>query len=169
MTHIDNTPEGLRALLARDHRELESLFQELMSALRADARDDVLRLWTAFDEGLCRHMALEEKEILPLLQRQDEREVKELSKEHDEIRKQLAELGVGVDLHEIPVQTVQGFIQRLREHARREDSLAYRWAEVNVPAAEQLKLGANLGAASALRQRLLGLGRKVKSRVAASR
>jgi hemerythrin-like domain-containing protein len=169
MTHIDDTPEGLRALLARDHRELDSLFQELTSALRADARDDTLRLWTAFDEGLCRHMALEELHILPLLQKHDVREVADPSREHDEIHKQLAELGVGVDLHDIPVQTIQEFIQRLRQHAQREDALAYRWAEANLPARQQEKVGATLRAASALRQRLLGLGRKVMAHVAARR
>jgi hemerythrin-like domain-containing protein len=169
MTPIDDTPEGLRARLARDHRELENLFQELTSALRADAREDTLRLWTAFDDGLCRHMALEETHILPLLQLHHAREVSELSQEHDEIRKQLAELGVSVDLHEIPFQTVEQFIERLRQHARREDALAYRWAEANLPASQQERIGGSLGAASALQQRLLELGRKVKARVAAGR
>src|SRR5687767_3753531 len=45
----------LRALLAREHRELDQPFEALLNALHADARDDALRLWSAFDDGLCRH------------------------------------------------------------------------------------------------------------------
>jgi hemerythrin-like domain-containing protein len=165
MPKINDTPEGLRALLARDHRELDQLFDALPNALRADAREDALRLWAAFDDGLCRHMALEEKHILPALRRQNAEEVARLSREHDEIRAKLAELGVGVDLHAISAQIVSDFIEQLRSHAQREEALAYRWAEANLPVAEQQKLRTGLSAASALRQRLIELGRKAKARV----
>lgn len=167
--YIEDTPEDLRAQLARDHRELELLFEELTSALRADARDDTLRLWAAFDDGLSRHMALEEKYILPQLEQHDAREVAALSREHEQICMLLAELGVGVDLHEVPVQTIKDFIQRLREHAQREDALAYRWAEANLRASEKQRIGASLGVTSALRQRRLELARKAKASVASER
>jgi hemerythrin-like domain-containing protein len=164
-----DTPEGLRALLARDHRELDRLFEALLNALQADAREDALRLWSAFDDGLCRHMTLEEKHLLPLLRKQDAREVEALLAEHDEIRAKLAELGVGVDLHEIRVQTVSDFVEQLRRHASREDALAYRWAQQNVPAAQQTEIRSALAAARALRQRVLELGRKAKGNVTATR
>jgi hemerythrin-like domain-containing protein len=164
-----DTPEGLRALLARDHRELDQLFEALLSALQADARDDALRLWSAFDEGLCRHMAVEEKHLFSLLGQQDAREVEALLREHDDIRAKLAELGVGVDLHEIRVQTVSDFVEQLRRHASREDALAYRWAQQNVPVAQQNEIRTALDAARALRQRLMELGRKAKGNVTANR
>jgi hemerythrin-like domain-containing protein len=164
-----DTPEGLRALLAREHRELDQLFEALLNALQADARDDALRLWSAFDDGLCRHMALEEKHLLPLLQQQDAREVEELLKEHEDIRAKLAELGVGVDLHEIRVQTVSDFVEQLRRHARREDALAYRWAQQNVPAAQQAEIRSALDAARALRQRVMDVGRKARANVTSAR
>jgi hemerythrin-like domain-containing protein len=164
-----DTPEGLRALLAREHRELDQLFEALLNALQADARDDALRLWSAFDDGLCRHMALEEKHLLPLLEQQDAREVEGLLKEHEDIRAKLAELGVGVDLHEIRVQTVSDFVEQLRLHARREDALAYRWAQQNVPAAQQTEIRSALDAARALRQRVMEVGRKAKAHVASTR
>jgi hemerythrin-like domain-containing protein len=167
MPKINDTPEGLRALLARDHRELDQLFDALPNALRADAREDALRLWAAFDDGLCRHMALEERHILPVLGQQDAEEVARLSREHDEIRAKLAELGVDVDLHTISAQMVSDFIGQLRSHAQREEALAYRWAEANLPVAEQQKIRTGLSAASALRQRLIELGRKAKARVTA--
>jgi hemerythrin-like domain-containing protein len=164
-----DTPEGLRALLAREHRELDQLFEALLNALQADARDDALRLWSAFDDGLCRHMALEEKHLLPLLQQQDAREVEELLKEHEDIRAKLAELGVGVDLHEIRVQTVSDFVEQLRRHARREDALAYRWAQQNVSAAQQAEIRRALDAARALRQRVMDVGRKARANVTSAR
>ena len=159
---------GLRALLTRDHQELDELFTSLLDALRADARVDVSRLWSALDAGLYRHMALEEQEVLPLLRQQDAREANALLAEHDEIRAKLAELGMGIDLHEVVVQTVADFIEQLRRHARREDALAYRWAEQHLPAARQAEVHGALAAARALRARLLGLGRKAKVSVSSS-
>lgn len=162
-------PDGIRALLTRDHGELQKLFDALLDALAADARDDARRLWTAFDDGLCRHMALEEEHVLPLLRRHDPREVEELLAEHERIRAQLAEFGVGVDLHQIRVQTVSDFIEQLRRHASRENELAYRWAQENVPAAQQDALRSAIAAGRAVRERLVELGRRVKSGVAAAR
>jgi hypothetical protein len=114
-------------------------------------------------------MALEEKHLLPLLQQQDALEVEGLLKEHEDIRAKLAELGVGVDLHEIRVQTVSDFVEQLRRHARREDALAYRWAQQNVPAAQQTEIRSALDAARALRQRVMDVGRKAKANVTSAR
>lgn len=164
-----DTPEGLRALLARDHRELDQLFDALLEALSADAREDALRLWSAFDDGLCRHMALEETHVLPHLRNHDAGEVEGLLAEHGQIRSKLAELGVGVDLHEIRVQTVSDFIEQLRRHASREEALAYRWAQQNVPAEQQDDVRKALAAARGLRQRVLELGRKVKGNATPAR
>lgn len=151
------TREGLQAFMARDHEELDRLFEALLAALQADARGDARRLWATFEDGLCRHMELEEAQLLPLMHERDPREVDALLREHDEIRAMLAELGVGVDLHEIRVQTVSDFIDQLRRHAIREDAIAYRWAQENVPAARQEAVRSALGAAPMLRQRLRGL------------
>jgi len=164
-----DSPGGLRALLVRDHQELDHLFEALLDALQADARQEALQLWTAFDDGLCQHMALEEEELLPLLRRHDPQEVEALLREHDEIRAKLAELGVGVDLHEIRVQTVSDFIEQLRRHAQREDALAYRWSQQNLPSASEDVVRKALAAARALRQRALQLGKKVRISVATNR
>jgi hemerythrin-like domain-containing protein len=158
-----DTPEGLRALLTREHRELDQLFEALLEALQADARQEVLQLWTAFDDGLCRHLALEEKELLPLLHQHNPREVEALLAEHDQIRTNLAELGMGVDLHEIRVQTVSDFIEQLRRHAKREDALAYRWGEENLPAAASDAIKEGVAAARSQRGGLTESGRKAKT------
>jgi hemerythrin-like domain-containing protein len=169
MANSENGRESLRTLLRQDHQELERTFQALLDALRADARNDVLKFWAAFDDGLCQHMALEEQHVLPALREQDAREADALSKEHDEIRMKLAELGPGVDLHEIRAETVSDFVEQLRRHANREDALAYRWAEHHLPSSERAILRTRLGTARFLRQRLTELGRTARARLAAVR
>ncbi len=169
MSNIENKSDGLRELLARDHRELDGVFDALSNALRADARADALRLWGAFEDGLCSHMAVEEKHILPFLRKQDPVEVDALLEEHDEIRAKLTELGVGVDLHEVGSPAVDDFIAQLRRHAQREEALAYSWAEEHVPAPEQQDIRVALGLAQALRRRLGELGRKARARVLSTR
>lgn len=164
-----DTPEGLRALLTREHRELDQLFEALLQALQADARQDAFRLWTAFDDGLCRHMALEEKELLPRLQEANPREVEALLGEHAQIRANLADLGLGVDLHEIRVQTVSDFIEQLRRHAKREDALAYRWAEKNLPVAAGDAMREGVAAARLQREGLTESGRRAKTGGASNR
>lgn len=165
MSKAKDKPSGLRALLARDHQELDRIFDDLSSALHADARDDTRRIWAVFEDGLCRHMALEEEHVLPLLRKEDWGEVEALTKEHEDIRAKLAELGVGVELHEVDASLVDDFVAQLRHHARREEALGYRWAEEHVPPADQKLIRSALAAARAVRQRLGDVGRKVKARV----
>jgi hemerythrin-like domain-containing protein len=161
--------DGLRALLTRDHQELDQIFTSLLEALQADARVEVSQLWTALDAGLNRHMAIEEQSVLPLLRQQDAREANALLAEHDEIRTKLTDMGIGIDLHEVVLQTVADFIEQLRRHARREDALAYRWAEQHLPASRRAEVRWALAAVRTLRQRLLGAGKKGDAGVSASR
>jgi hemerythrin-like domain-containing protein len=168
MADTETVAEGLRATLIRDHERLDQLFDALVQALRADARDDALRLWAAFDDGLCRHMALEERHLLRAFAIVDPREAAELLKEHDEIRAKLAELGIGVELHQIGVDVVSTFVEQLRQHARREDALAYRWAE-RLPPETKRQLQASLGAGKAARERIDELSRRVRGDVASPR
>jgi hemerythrin-like domain-containing protein len=146
MSNTKNESEGLLEQLARDHRELDRVFDALSNALQVDARVDVARLWAVFEDGLCRHMALEEKHVLPPLSKQDAREIEGLMKEHEEIRTKLIELGIGLELHEVGCDAVDDFIAQLRMHARREEALAYRWAEEHVSAPEQQEIRARGGA-----------------------
>lgn len=152
--------QGLGARLAADHDRLDRLFVALLSALRADARDEVIRLWAAFDEGLTRHMDAEEVHVLPALLRFWPEEVDELLREHGSIRAQLADLGVGVDLHELSAAVVEEFVEQLRRHAHREEALAYRWAEQHLPEAEQGHLRRRLDTESMLRRRLAAVSGK---------
>lgn len=166
MTHTNEGRPGLRERLARDHERLDQVFEQLLAALRADAREDVLRLWTLFDDGLCRHMALEEQYLLPELERQEPREAAWIARDHADMRAKLAELGVGIDLHQVPAELVADFIDELRQHALREDAIAYRWSEAEghlAPSARQ-QLEAGLEQNDSLRRKLVELGRRARAR-----
>jgi hemerythrin-like domain-containing protein len=118
----------LRRMLSADHERLEHLFVELIAAFEADAREDVARLWSDFDVGLRTHLQLEEQHIFPQFGKDHSAEVAALLRDHEHIRAQLLELGVGVDLHMTNDERVERFIDRLRIHAAREDALMYQWA-----------------------------------------
>jgi len=122
----------LRDLMTRDHRRLEKLFDELLEAFHADAREELSRLWTALEEGLGAHLDAEDRWALEAFARVDAPEAAALRAEHIDIRHRLAELGVGVDLHAVPERVAQGFIAALRAHARREDALLYRWIDAQL-------------------------------------
>lgn len=129
----DNTSKrapnrDLRRMLREDHERLECLFDDLLMAFKADAREDAARLWTDFDAGLRTHLQLEEQHIFPEFAKAQAAEVTALEREHEQIRRRLLELGVGVDLHLTNDSHVEQFIQELRLHAAREDSLMYQWA-----------------------------------------
>jgi hemerythrin-like domain-containing protein len=169
MTKNETRPEGVWALLAREHDRLDQLFEQLLGALRADAREDAMRLWTAFDEGLCEHMQFEEKVVLPALRTAEPREAAALAEEHEQIRAKLAELGVALDLHEVRAETVADFVEQLRRHARREDALAYQWAERHLDAEDRKALKHRSDTARMVRQRLCDLTQMVKSQSASTR
>ena len=167
MAHTDDGRSGLRERLVRDHARLDQVFDELLAALRADARDDVLRLWTLFDDGLCRHMALEDQFLVPELARDEPREAARISRDHSEMRAKLAELGVGIDLHQVPAELVNDFIDQLRQHALHEEAIAYRWTERegSLSGGAQQKLEAGLEEHDSLSRRLVELGTRARARV----
>jgi hemerythrin-like domain-containing protein len=163
MTKNEAKPEGVWELLAREHDRLDQLFEQLLNALRADAREDAMRLWAEFDERLCEHMQFEEKVILPALRTAEPREAAALADEHEQIRAKLAELGVALDLHEVRAETVADFVEQLRRHARREDALAYQWVERHLDAADRKALKHRADTTRVVRQRLDDLSHMVKS------
>jgi len=132
---------GLRAQFSRDHERLERLFEDLIAAFDADARQDAARLWGELDRGLAAHMDFEERHLLPAFRAVHLREADDLLCEHDLIRCRLMALGVGVDLHLLRVEVVADFVALLRAHARREEALFYHWAQRELPASEQALVG----------------------------
>ena len=124
----------VQTLLRREHAQLETLFEELVTAFRAGDREESAALWNAFESDLEAHMVLEEKLILPEFAKVDAAEAAQLAGEHAAIRTSLSELGIGVDLHCTNLDAVEAFIRLLKAHAKREDALMYRWARKNLRA-----------------------------------
>jgi hemerythrin-like domain-containing protein len=124
--------ESIRDHLTADHLRLDALFDDVLKRLALDDRDETRAAWTDFEKGLLAHLEVEEKFILPPFAKDHELEASVIRREHDGFREKLAELGVMVDLHAIRMDVANLFVRALREHARREDSLMYRWAQENV-------------------------------------
>lgn len=128
------SPEGMKPIelkqrMLADHRRLESLFTRVMDAFDANAREDTQALWTELEYGLERHFRAEEKYLFPKFSQLDATETAGLQAEHALLRRQLQDLGVGVDLKLVKADVAKGFIDMLRAHASREDAVLYRWAD----------------------------------------
>jgi hypothetical protein len=83
------------------------------------------------------------------------------------MRAKLAELGVGIDLHQIPPELVNDFIDQLRQHALHEEAIAYRWTEGegNLSGGAKQKLEAGLDEHDTLRRRLVELSKQARALV----
>jgi hypothetical protein len=128
---------NLQDTLTTEHERLDALFERLLAAFHADARGELCRLWAEFDSRLRAHLALEEEHILPEFEKIDAVEASALAHEHVRIRELLTELDIAIDLHLCRERTIVDLIAMLREHAKREDSLMYRWAAANLSPAKQ--------------------------------
>lgn len=118
-----------RALLVEDHERLEQIFVDLKAAFALGDREEVARLWSAFDAGLTSHMAAEEEHVIELFRKVDPTEADAILKEHAKIRASLADLAVRIDLHMVRKLEADDLIELIRDHARRENALMYLWAE----------------------------------------
>lgn len=127
-TEASSSPTMRDRMLA-DHRRLEGLFTRLLDAFDANAREDTQRLWAQLESGLERHFSVEEDLVFPRFSTVDPNETKALQAEHQTLRTQLAELGVGVELKMVRAELAHQFIETLRAHASREDRLLYRWLD----------------------------------------
>lgn len=129
-----------RALLIEDHERLEQIFVDLKAAFALGDREEVARLWTAFDAGLTAHLAAEEEHILPLFKEVDAKEAETVLKDHERIRAGLADLAVRVDLHMVRKLEADAFVEHIQAHARRENELMYRWAEQHLDEESRVSL-----------------------------
>lgn len=111
------------------HRHLEEAGKRLIDAVTADDRTDTLTLWRELEKQLLAHLEAEERYMLPAFARADREEAVALLRQHGEIREQLLELGVAVELHRLRVPMLAEFVELLQDHADREERLMYAWAK----------------------------------------
>jgi hemerythrin superfamily protein len=111
--------------LSEHHHHLERLFLALVVRAQQGDCAALQTEWSLFERELLRHLELEETEILPRFGQHHPREARKILAEHAQIRCQLEEMGVCLDLHLLRAQAVEDFVRRLSEHARREETLLY--------------------------------------------
>jgi hypothetical protein len=118
--------------MSEHHRRLEDRFEELVARVSAG---DLLALreeWFVFETDLLDHLAEEEVEVLPDFQRLHPEEAEAIRREHEGIRQALLEMSINLDLHLLRPGTVEAFLAKLRDHARREEAVMYPWAASKV-------------------------------------
>lgn len=135
MTTTEPSTESIRDRLAGHHVRLNALFEDLLRRLALDDRDETRAAWNEFERALAAHLDAEDALILPAFAAAQPEEAAGIRVEHDKIRAKLLELGVAVDLHYIRADVAADFVRLLREHAAREDSMMYRWAEAHLESA----------------------------------
>lgn len=121
--------ESISVRFRRDHRGLLKRFDELKNAVDGADQRTIAGVWTDFERALERHLSAEEEKILPGLEAKHPEEVEAIRKEHHEIRRLLADLGIRADLQTLRSDVATAFVQKLEEHAAREESGIYAWAD----------------------------------------
>jgi Hemerythrin HHE cation binding domain len=116
-------PIGSRLL--KDHAELEEQLQRLAEAASASS-PELAAIWNVLEGRLMRHMEVEERFLLPLIEASEGAEVERIRSEHARIRDGVAELGLGIDLHSVREPQIAELLRLLRAHAAHENQALYR-------------------------------------------
>jgi hypothetical protein len=125
-------PTREELLLPDHHRRIERLLEGMKIECRKGDPRALCAQWTDFEGDLNDHMAAEEEFLLPPFGEQHPDEAAFIGEDHARIRELLSELGLQVDLHCVRAEGIDQMVERLREHARREDALLYPWAAENL-------------------------------------
>jgi hemerythrin-like domain-containing protein len=123
MTSIE--PRNPRVILLEDHKRIDALLDRLVAAVRADDREASQKVWKKAEDVLLKHLDVEEMFVFPALREGHAAEIDRLRKEHDGLRRQMGEIGLSLELHTARCEAIESFCTALREHAEREDSMAY--------------------------------------------
>jgi uncharacterized protein (TIGR02284 family) len=96
--------------------------------------------WNELEELLLRHVNAEEMFLLPAFSKEEPTEASVLRAEHTEIRKQLGEIGLALDLHSLRLEQIDDVYRAVARHIARETRTLYPWAdqEKNRPLVEAL-------------------------------
>jgi hemerythrin-like domain-containing protein len=120
----------IRSCFLADHRRIETALEQLLRALATEA--NVSQSWPELESDLLRHLEAEELRLFPALLRASERDTRVLVQEHRHIRTRLADLGKGFALGIKRPKSLRDFTHEIRAHAKTEDRLLYRWADLQL-------------------------------------
>jgi hypothetical protein len=133
--------------MAQDHRELETFLKQLQEDVEAPECAAMHCTWCELEERLLGHLLAEEHHLLPLIEADHPAGVARTLAEHDEIRRQVSELGAAIELHTVRHPAIQELIRTLQAHARFEDETLYPLAGEKASPVLQQRIGALLKAA----------------------
>jgi hemerythrin superfamily protein len=120
---------SLESMLAGDHDRLDRAFQAIVTRAYGGDAQQLQAEWQAFQRELLGHLDAEEKHLIPALAEDRPREAQILLDEHAQIRDQLLQLGIDLDLHCLRADRVEAFVGALRAHAHREENIYYPWSD----------------------------------------
>lgn len=127
----------IRDLFLADHRWLDDILERLVSAVEANDQPEVTKLWAQFEPRLLKHLEAEEAHLVPTLHAVSPRDASGILEEHRLIRRRISELGLGVELHTVRLETARAFADELRAHAQIEDGALYRWCDEHLKKEER--------------------------------
>jgi len=117
---------SLESMLAGDHDRLDRAFQAIVTRAYGGDFQQLEAEWLIFQRAL---LDAEEKHLIPALAEDRPGAARILLDDHALIRAKLLELGVDLDLHCLRAERVEAFVEALRAHAGREESMFYPWVD----------------------------------------
>jgi hypothetical protein len=153
----NEAPQNPRVLLEIDHRHIDELFDDLRVRMRCNDNVESLAAWQRAEDALLAHMNVEEMFVVPLIEDRERADAGKIRCEHAEIRRALGELGMAFELHTARYEEVEPFLEKVHEHAAREEAL-YAYAERDLPASTTRSIVGRLERAAGIRQHKYGAG-----------
>lgn len=130
-TTTEAIPESARRL-ATDHEAFERTLFNLLGRVRSGDWHELDEVWDKLVDDVEDHFEFEETSVFPAFAERNEdcrALVNRLRDEHGQVRRSLGELGIQIQLHEVPAAAIKALVELLREHADLENLRIYPWAE----------------------------------------
>ena len=156
-------PQNPRIVLQQDHRHVAALLDRLIACVRADDREATSACFSRVEKALLKHLDVEEMFVFPVLVKTHAKEVDALLREHAVLRRDLGAIGLDLDLHMVREKAIEAFCATLREHAEREEALAYAQAEQRLPASVAKSIVSRIARAARRKLRTPGIVARVAS------
>jgi uncharacterized protein (TIGR02284 family) len=122
-----SVPEA-SARLRLDHTEFEASLERLRTFALADDAELVRGEWNDLEKAVLRHVDAEDMFLLPNFALDDPGVAATLHAEHSEIRKQLGEVGLALDLHALRLEQLDTLYRAIARHVALEERTLYPWA-----------------------------------------
>lgn len=136
---------GPRLLLADHHRAIELAGRELLASTYADDPPALYTAYRGFERAILDHLAAEETMILPQYEIHAPHDAKRTRDEHVEIRDLLFKVALEVELHLVRVERIEVLLEKLHDHAAREELAMYPWAQLHLPVTTKRELFVRIG------------------------